>query len=321
MLNSRTCRKAVVLTTALLVASFTLTLIVGTTPSLAGGRTLWGSSGVPLWNSSSASRIVSDGAGGAYVVWDNPVTSSVYNVWVQRVNADGTLAWGDPKLVTSAGASMKVQIVTDGSGGAIIGWVNTGYDKIYAQKISADGINLWASNAVVCGAAGSQRYEIRMVSDGSGGAFFEWQDCRTSYWKIYAQHILSNGSPKWAANGVDACTTATTQVTNNNIDGCDKDCMIVPDGAGGAIVGFYFLGGTGGGRWLTWSQRLRATDGARLWSDMGLEVGPDPPGGNWQNDRFTMTSDGAGGAIFAVDAVNPNQGAGDIWAVRCGTAW
>ena len=89
--------------------------------------------------------IVTDGAGGAIITWqderNNPGTG-YYQIYVQHVLASGTVdpAWpvdgGRLPAGVSEGAPM---IVTDGAGGAIVTWTNTFGSGIYAQHVLASG--------------------------------------------------------------------------------------------------------------------------------------------------------------------------------------
>jgi len=105
----------------------------------------WGASGALVCNASGDQvypRVVADGTGGAIVVWRDarPAGPGIY---AQRVNASGIPQWaanGVPLcLVTSEKHNLTV--VTDGGGGAIVGWMDarSGLQAMYAQRVSASG--------------------------------------------------------------------------------------------------------------------------------------------------------------------------------------
>ena len=182
--------------------------------------------------------IVSDGAGGAIVAWQDSRGGGSWDIYVQHLLPNGTLdhAWGANALALCIAAHDQLQpeVISDGAGGAIATWVDNrdrSWD-IYAQHVLASGTldPGWGGLAalVICDAADNQ-FRPRLVSDGAGGAIITWFDSRSGNYDIYAQHALASGAldPGWGGTGARAlCTTNDTQV----------DPEIVADGAGGAIV-------------------------------------------------------------------------------------
>src|SRR5262249_52712043 len=113
----------------------------------ASGVTQWTANGVALCiaaNDQSSPKIASDGAGGAFVTWQDLRSGS--SIYAQRVNASGAPQWGaDGNSVCTVGGSQYPTIVADGSGGAVITWENyriSSYD-IYVQLVNASGIPQW----------------------------------------------------------------------------------------------------------------------------------------------------------------------------------
>ncbi len=64
------------------------------------------------------------------------------------------------------------------------------------------------------------------VSDGAGGMFVAWSDTRFIVSDIYVQHVLSDGTLVWNANGLVACSA----------NGRQDQPSIAPDGTGGVLV-------------------------------------------------------------------------------------
>src|SRR5205085_52581 len=104
-------------------------------------------------NDQSGARIVSDGAGGAIVTWHD-TRGSNYHIYSQHVLASGVVdaAWpvNGVAVCTAPFLQLYPEIVTDGSGGAIITWNDsrTGSFDIYAQRVKASGIvePLWPAD-------------------------------------------------------------------------------------------------------------------------------------------------------------------------------
>jgi len=240
---------------------------------------------------------VSDGAGGVILAWNdnrNYATNNV-DVYAQHVLASGVVdpAWpvNGRAIVTAPGlqgvtiVTLPMPMVSDGAGGAIIGWADyrSGAWDVYAQHVLASGAvdPLWPVNGMaVCAAAGDQYYPFA-VGDGSGGAIVTWEDHRSGI-HAYAQHITATGTiaPLWPANGLS---------TNTGI-GFQYVPVIATDGAGGAIIFWDDTRSDGGD---TYAQHLTANGVDPAWPADGVAVLVQPsyqyPGG--------AVPDGAGGAI------------------------
>ncbi|MEO5988356.1 MAG: FlgD immunoglobulin-like domain containing protein [Candidatus Eisenbacteria bacterium] len=198
-------------------------------------------------NEQSNPEIASDGSGGAIVTWQDIRAAGNYNIYAQRVLASGAVdpAWpADGRaLCTALGDQAFPQIVSDGSGGAIVTWLDVragapNYD-IYAQHVLASGVvdPAWPLDGrALCTATNSQELP-RIARDGAGGAIVVWADYRSgSEYDIYAQHVLSSGAvdPAWPTDGRAVCTASLLQISP----------ALVADGTGGAIVTWHdFRGG------------------------------------------------------------------------------
>jgi len=192
----------------------------------AYGNTLWTANGVRVCTRDSDQswcRAVTDGAGGAIVMWlDNSISGSFFRA--QRLDPSGALLW-DANGVAVAGGSTSPEtppeIVPDNHGGAVVAWheMRGGTPKVFAQRVNSSGSILWTEGglAVASGSTGTQYYP-RVASDGSHGAFVIWFDNRNSgstSWDIYLQRIRAGGSLQWT-NGTGLCTEANSQ-TNPRI--------------------------------------------------------------------------------------------------------
>jgi phosphosulfolactate phosphohydrolase-like enzyme len=189
----------------------------------ASGVVQWTTNGVPISLMPQYQyypKIVSDGSGGAIITWyDSRNSSTSYDIYAQRINGSGVVQWAANGVVicNATRYQYRPEIVTDGSGGAIITWydyrsTSTSYD-IYAQRVSGSGAVQWTTNGVpVCVITGSQYYP-QIASDGSGGAVITWYDYRNSSnrYDIYAQKVNASGSPQWTSNGLAVCTAPNYQ--------------------------------------------------------------------------------------------------------------
>ena len=93
-------------------------------------------------NDQESPQLVSDGAGGAIIAWED-WRSGAY-IYAQRVDANGTVLWttnGVP-ICTAEDGQRYPKLVSDGTGGAIITWWDSRSSHlgdIYAQRIDSNG--------------------------------------------------------------------------------------------------------------------------------------------------------------------------------------
>ena len=123
----------------------------------AAGTVRWTVDGAAICtdpNSQSAPQITSDGSGGAIVTW-NDHRSGNGDIYAQRVNPAGSVQWtGNGVAICAASGDQKSpQIISDGSGGAVINWwdhrsVEPGYGNGQCFMV-ADG-GLWVRSGFGC---------------------------------------------------------------------------------------------------------------------------------------------------------------------------
>ena len=252
----------------------------------------WPVTDVAISTSSTSTKVVegmvSDGSGGAIIVWDGidnyePVD---YNVYAQRVNAGGAVQWGTGgiSICSESNSQQFPKITTDAAGGAIITWWDTrnGIDaNIYAQRVNAAGTKLWmAGGVVICSNASNQNRQY-ITSDGVGGAIITWHDLRGIDEDIYAQRVDSNGNVLWAADGIVVCAASGDQ----------KWQEMTGDGLGGAVVAWWDYRS---GNYDIYAQKID-TSGTLLWESGGLPICTQT------DDQMApvIVPDGTGGAIIA----------------------
>jgi FlgD Ig-like domain len=172
------------------------------------------SEGIPAWNTDGVractytSRqvnpiLVSDGSGGAIVVWEDGESDDT-QLYSQSITASGLLLWSSDgiRVSNALGVFSNAVMVSDLAGGAIIAWENEIDDhiNINGQRLFANGDRAWEySGIVICDAPDDQEY-ISMIPYG-GGAIVAWTDNRGEDKEIYAQYIDNDGTSLWDANG------------------------------------------------------------------------------------------------------------------------
>ena len=199
----------------------------------AGGTVLWGASSVEVCTAGGSQydiKVVGV-PGGAMVSWQDNRSSS--NIYAQLIDSTGTVQWGatGTAVCTASGAQETPRIAADGSGGAVIAWVDyrNGPDPdIYAQRMSGAGSALWTADGVaVCTAVYAQTM-VDVAADGAGGAVLAWRDGRGGLGSTYIcmQRIDGAGAPVWMADGKAVCTAASSR----------QDPVIASDGLLGGIA-------------------------------------------------------------------------------------
>ena len=110
----------------------------------------WTTNGIIICNETyyqEMPQICSDGYGGAIIAWEDRRTASYINIYAQRIDSDGNALW-DPNgtvICSASSGQVRVQLCSDGLGGAIITWDDSRgptYD-IYAQRIDSAGNVKW----------------------------------------------------------------------------------------------------------------------------------------------------------------------------------
>jgi hypothetical protein len=249
--------------------------------------------------------IVSDGSGGAIIVWSDN-RSGNYDIYAQRVNAAGITQWtANGVAVCIAGGNQFFPVViSDGNGGAIITWTDYRNDvsfnntDIFAQKINAAGEVQWTANGIaVCNNNTNQR-SPRLALFGNGGAVVVWSDDRngTNNSDIYAQRINPDGSFAWTVNGIVVCNATSFQ----------SDPALISDGSNATFITWL---DNRSGTYNVYAQRLDAA-GAAQWTANG--TGVCIAGGFKGTAR--IVSDGSTGAIISWE--DARSGNADVYAQK-----
>jgi len=213
-------------------------------------------------------------------------------------------------ICTDTKSQTAPQIITDGSGGAIImwhdardAWQGLGHEKMFAQRVDAQGMLLWDPDGVPVGDTSRVIFNAAMFPDGAAGAIVLWTWASTYKQEdIFAQRISSNGTALWTWNGIQGvpvCTAANSQL----LKGC------ISDGNQGAIITWE---DSRTNTQQTYAQHIDAS-GSRLWGTNGIPISA----ASWHERTQTITPDGAGGAIIAWQDLRSGSAVNwDVYAQR-----
>ncbi len=232
-------------------------------------------------------HLVSDGAGGAIVVWQDGRNGTDSDVYAQHVLASGETdpVWPVDGLAIceASGDQGEPELVPDDAGGAIVLWQDRRdgtRSDIYALRVLASGgvDPSWPADGLAVCTAPNDQVLPNAAPDGAGGALVLWCDFRTGTASIYGQHALASGStdPAWPASGLAVCTVNGTY------------------GAGGAIV--TWDDARTGTNWGIYASHVLASGTADpAWPAGGLALCTT------DSSRYQprIAADGAGGGIVA----------------------
>jgi hypothetical protein len=264
----------------------------------------WGADGVAmgivtLGNYTLFSKVCADGAEGALVGFTALISGS-YNAYVQRLSSTGVSQWtaGGVRASTSTLGVSCADLAADGTGGAVIALRDNrsqnSFQQAFAQRITADGTVAWAADGVSLSGSGSPVDEQNVVGDGTGGGILEWStylNDGSGNSRLSVQYVSAAGAPQWGP---------ATQVLAAAVYGGSGwlHSQMVPDGAGGAVIAWNAVGGSGG--FDISAQRL-AANGARVWP--APRVLASVPTIAWQ---MGIVPDGTGGAVASwLNQFNP----------------
>jgi len=280
----------------------------------------WPPNGLPVCTfgaQQATPTLATDGAGGAIVVWGDRREAS-FDIFAQRIDASGRPVWEKDGIVVCqilVSDEWDPSIVDDGAGGAIICWRESPGQKLRAQRVDATGRTMWGDGVTICAASG-EKPRASLISDGSGGAIFTWEDRRSGEHDIYAQRVTASGqiAPGWSQDGIGICVYSFH---------AQPDPVLVADGEGGAIIVWYdwrnFCNSQGRHNCASiYAQRVGAT-GDIHWQKNGVLICSNI--GDEANAH--AVSDGAGGAIVAWSdyrSASPpystTSSSGDVYAQR-----
>lgn len=158
------------------------------------------------------------------------------DIYAQKISLAGQVLWQDPFIVFSDNSAPlpapqdNPRIVQTSDNAVVIVWEDKRLDNqnpdLFAQKINATGQKLWNPDGLPVSTAEFFQRQVRMASDGNGGAYMVWEDARNGNAPnidVYAQHFNAAGQELWTTGGLAICTMPNEQsggsvkVANNNV--------------------------------------------------------------------------------------------------------
>ena len=159
------------------------------------GQNLWGDGGVAVVSEAGRQEdplAISDGAGGAYIVWkDYRYELDDGDVFVQHILSDGSLDWAEEGIALSdvEGPQEFLNMCSDEIGGAFVIWNDrsTGSSiggDVYATHLSLTGEIVDAGTGKAIITDGGDRGSISLETGGAGYANLVWSEVADTDWKV-----------------------------------------------------------------------------------------------------------------------------------------
>jgi hypothetical protein len=285
----------------------------------ANGNPMWAGNGVLVGEIFSTStdrpKAISDGAGGAYVVWSTTgLEINFERLIAQRINSSGTRLWGfgggivvcpanshqnNPVMVSDLLPISLPQVP-----GFIVAWEDnrSGDFEIYAQQVDRNGVRGWGDNGVRLSNNADAALNPVICPDGTnnatlpGGAMVSWvRNGATT--DVYANRVDRTGAVIWGANGVAVGAAPGDQIS--------------PAIAGPSLAGTCFVSWSDGrnpNQTDIYAQRI--ANGVPSWTGNGLPV---CSAAGDQSDPVMVTST-VGVIVVWEDGRDPSDG--DLFGQR-----
>ena len=191
------------------------------------GNPLWGEEGSPVVLEDGRQEdpiLVTDGNGGAYIIWvDNRDEPDYGDIYGQHIQSDGTLSWdssGIP-LTNVPGKQVSPNMASDGIGGAFVIWNDLSVSTLghtYGTHLTTNVNDIIApGTGVPLISNDSDHSGVSIETAAGGSAIMVWADDRNvdvSGIDIYTQRIDVNCNTLWSLpedGGIPLCTADGAQ--------------------------------------------------------------------------------------------------------------
>jgi len=189
---------------------------------------------------------VSDGKNGVIILFSTYEKSDT--IFVQRINSDGKIVWGNQNTAKIAAIKNSQDsdteiwpsgVINDGNGGVFIEYyeynISLEQGDVYVQHIDSNGNRLMNPGGVKVVGNGHRMIGYDLISDGGSGIIIAWVEDQYDYpngvfqySEAFVQKFSSTGTPQWQSGGIQLCHAVGMRRTIN----------LVPDGSNGAVAVF-----------------------------------------------------------------------------------
>lgn len=153
--------------------------------------------------------------GGCYVSWFDHASGN-YDVYMQRLNAQGNPVWAHNGLLISHHAQstslVDWDLAVDSTNSAIVVFTDTRTDPsldVYAYRISPNGDFLWGPDGIALSAAGNTDFEAdpRLAITSNGNVVVAWQGAAAGHNAVKIRKLSLAGVDMWNPTTVAIAST------------------------------------------------------------------------------------------------------------------
>lgn len=239
------------------------------------------------------------------------------HLYANAFSAGGVATWAAPRAVFDGGSlqfGYFPPIVSDGSGGAVFGWYNTGGTRqALVQRLRADGTEMYAHNGVALSTDSSQIHlEPGIAFDAARDLVYgSWvvANQTQSQWGWRAQAITAAGGRLWTETGTELLPLSSMQKSFSRAVADSQGLTAACFDARSAVTGVVLAAGidpeTGAARWGQSPMELCATESGKSRLDA-----------SWagQFSVFAWSDGPSGGGDILAQNVDPS---GQLGPVPC----
>lgn len=147
------------------------------------------------------SRVVDDGAGGAWILWRDQRVSDI-DLYYTHVLGNGTFAPGFTNVGTllcgATGSAADPQMAPDGAGGFFAIWTDPrdGEADLYGSHITSAGVPAagWPANGLALCTDPATQSQLALLATGPNRALAAWRDTRAPGNRIYVLGLGDTGT-------------------------------------------------------------------------------------------------------------------------------
>ncbi|MBT6001802.1 MAG: T9SS type A sorting domain-containing protein [Candidatus Marinimicrobia bacterium] len=155
------------------------------------------------------------------------------DIYVQKIDTSGNKLWGDTgiRATVAAGRQEDPVLVSDGSGGAYLAWIDyrdDEYGDVYAQHIDSNGNLSWDASGVPLAVNAGSQQSANMARGATGVAYVIWNDGSQSESGDIFGTVLTTAGPlaSGGTNGLPVVNASGTQ-TNHSIETSGSEVVVV----------------------------------------------------------------------------------------------
>lgn len=154
-------------------------------------------------------KVSSTADGGSYVGWYD-MASGNYDVYLQRLDADGVEQWPHNGILVSAHRQntwvMDWQLITDSKGSAVLVFADIRegtYTTIHAYRVSRNGKMLWGPDGITLSQSNSLNTGARVAEASNGDFVFVWSlGTEQGSGNLMMQRVSPQGDARFDGGGL-----------------------------------------------------------------------------------------------------------------------